>query len=153
MHIHDDSICYVALNIPSYMGGRANPWHQAGEKVGLRNPYQKSGQPKDINSPKNLNQQLSFHKQDPADGKLEFVSFTNTFQQGIAKKGNKLIQDEGPIEFKFKEPNQQAADSFTYLNIDGEFYKLKNPDTVTLQLAKDALPEGRLKILVRKIDE
>jgi diacylglycerol kinase (ATP) len=39
MHIHDDSICYVALNIPSYMGGRANPWHQAGEKVGLRNPY------------------------------------------------------------------------------------------------------------------
>jgi hypothetical protein len=26
MHIKKDAICLVGTNIPSYMGGRANPW-------------------------------------------------------------------------------------------------------------------------------
>ena len=48
---------------------------------------------------------------------------------GILRKGWRIAQDEGPIEFKFK---QYEGDSFTYMNVDGEFYKLKNPDTVTI---------------------
>jgi hypothetical protein len=39
------------------------------------------------------------------------------------------------------------------MNIDGEFYKIKNPDTVTIQLAKEALPTGSLKILVRRSED
>lgn len=70
----------------------------------------------------------------------------------IVKKGYRMIQDEGPIEFKFKDSNIADGDSFTYLNIDGEFYKMKNPDTVKLQLAKDVLPNGQLRILVRRSD-
>jgi hypothetical protein len=68
----------------------------------------------------------------------------------ILKKGWRLAQDEGPIEFKFRETQN---DSFTYMNVDGEFYKLKNPDTVTIRLAKDSLPTGSLKILVRRSED
>jgi hypothetical protein len=39
------------------------------------------------------------------------------------------------------------------MNVDGEFYKLKNPDTVTISLATDALPSGSLKILVRRSED
>jgi hypothetical protein len=68
----------------------------------------------------------------------------------ILKKGWRLAQDEGPIEFKFRETQN---DSFTYMNVDGEFYKLKNPETVTIRLAKDSLPTGSLKILVRRSED
>lgn len=40
-HIRKDAIAYVGINIPSYMGGRADPWSQA-TKIGLMNPYQKN---------------------------------------------------------------------------------------------------------------
>ncbi len=63
-----------------------------------------------------------------------------------------MAQDEGPIEFKFKDSNIANGDSFTYLNVDGEYYKMKNPDTVKVQLAKDILPKGQLRILVRRSD-
>ena len=42
---------------------------------------------------------------------------------------------------------------FTYLQIDGEFYKLKNIESITFQLAKEALPQGTLKILKRNTEE
>lgn len=38
MHIKKDSVALVGTNIPSYMGGRADPWSQA-TKIGLLNPY------------------------------------------------------------------------------------------------------------------
>lgn len=79
-----------------------------------------------------MKKQHNFVKQDPADGLLEIVSFSKYFSMGITKKGYRMIQDEGPIEFKFKDSNIANGDSFTYLNIDGEFYKMKNPDTVKI---------------------
>jgi hypothetical protein len=45
------------------------------------------------------------------------------------RRGWRLAQEEGPIEFKFR---RYENDNFTYMNIDGEFYKIKNPDTVTI---------------------
>lgn len=41
----------------------------------------------------------------------------------------------------------KEGDFYTYLQVDGEFYKAKNIDTVTLQLAKECLQDGKLKIL------
>lgn len=70
------------------------------------------------------------------------MSFSKIISMAITKKGYRVIQDKGPIEFKFKDSNIEGGDSFTYLNIDGEFLKMKNPDTVTLLLAKDVLPNG-----------
>lgn len=52
MHIKKDAIVIVGTNIPSYMGGRADPWSQA-TKIGVLNPYQKD-QPKELNSKKSL---------------------------------------------------------------------------------------------------
>ena len=131
------------------MGGRAVPWPASADQVGLKNPYNKSAA-KSSNSQKNLIKQFNFQQQDPSDNKLEFIAFTYALAMAILKKGWRLAQDEGPIEFKFRETQN---DSFTYMNVDGEFYKLKNPETVTIRLAKDSLPTGSLKILVRRSED
>ena len=41
------------------------------------------------------------------------------------------------------------VDFFSYMNIDGEYYKMRNPDMVTVQLAKKCSSTGRLKLLAR----
>lgn len=107
-HIKGKPISYVALNIPSYMGGRAVPWVQAAGKVGLWNPFGKLS--KQQNQPKAMEKQLGFGKQDAGDGVLELLSFRTMFEMSIMKKGNKLIQDSGPIEFKFK-PRVRLSDT------------------------------------------
>ncbi len=38
MHMKKGAIVYAGINIPSYMGGRADPWKQA-TKIGVQNPY------------------------------------------------------------------------------------------------------------------
>jgi len=43
----------------------------------------------------------------------------------------------------------KEEDVFTYVQIDGEFYKAKNVDSITLQLSKESLQDGKLKILER----
>lgn len=60
-YIKGKPVTYVAINIPSYMGGRANPWANAVGKVGLYNPFSKTA-PKSQNQPKNLEKQLNFGK-------------------------------------------------------------------------------------------
>ena len=35
------------------------------------------------------------------------------------------------------------------MHIDGEFFKLLNPDMITIQLARECVQDGKLKILVR----
>lgn len=50
-----------------------------------------------------MEKQLGFHKQDPSDGILEFLTFRSMPELSIFKKGHKVAQDEGPVEFKFKE--------------------------------------------------
>jgi len=64
-----------------------------------------------------------------------------------------MIQEKGPIEFKFRESTTEGGDSYTYLNIDGEFYKMKNPDSLVIELAEEILPKGQLRILVRRSDD
>ena len=60
------------------------------------------------------------------------------------------MQDKGPIEWRFKD---QGKDVYTYVHIDGEFYKLKNAESITFTLATDALPNGQLKLLARNKEE
>ena len=148
IHINQHAVSWLALNIPSFMGGRANPWPLS-DDIGLKNPYSKSSV-KGVNSQKNLAKQFNFQQQDPSDNKLEFISFNFSYEMAFLRRGWRLAQEEGPIEFKFRRFDN---DNFTYMNIDGEFYKIKNPDTVTIQLAKEALPTGSLKILVRRSED
>ena len=37
--LQGNPICIVSTNIPSTMGGRANPWANAGQSVAISNPY------------------------------------------------------------------------------------------------------------------
>ena len=103
-----------------------------------------------VNSQKNLAKQFNFTNQDASDGKLEFISFTQQYQIAFLRRGYRVAQDEGPIEFKFR---QTENDSLSYMNIDGEFYKLKNTDNVTISLAKEILPTGSLRVLIRRSDD
>jgi len=52
IHINQHAVSCLALNIPSFMGGRANPWPLS-DDIGLKNPYSKSSA-KGLNSQRNL---------------------------------------------------------------------------------------------------
>jgi diacylglycerol kinase (ATP) len=97
----------LALNINSFMGGVTDIWKKAKENESIRlknNPTEPSH----------------------SDGKLEFVSFSDSGKIGLEKTlGNldvgfaeRIIQGEGPFYIKFREyPND--ADHRTFLQIDG----------------------------------
>ncbi len=53
MHIKGNPISILALNITSFMGGRAVPWPRSDGRLGLYNPYQK-GAASDHNNSKKL---------------------------------------------------------------------------------------------------
>ncbi len=44
----------------------------------------------------------------------------------------------------------QEGDFFTFCNIDGEYFKFRNPDVITIKLT-DKVPKGKLRILVRDV--
>lgn len=46
---------------------------------------------------------------------------------GMSKR---LGQEKGPFEIKFKDFDH---DSNTYINVDGEYYMLRNPDLLTIK--------------------
>lgn len=55
------------------------------------------------------------------DGKLEFATFDSLLLY-ILNRSNSIAQDGGPFEITFIEDQEIV----TYMNIDGEFYKLFN---------------------------
>lgn len=56
----------------------------------------------------------------------------------------RVAQEQGPFTIQFlNEPNL-----VTYLNIDGEYFKLVNPDRIIVKLCS-ALEDGKLKALMR----
>lgn len=59
LHIKGKPVSYTAVNITSYMGGRANLWVNAKGRVGLQNPYSQDA-PSGINKPKQMEKQLGF---------------------------------------------------------------------------------------------
>lgn len=122
LHIKGKPVTFCAMNIPSMMGGRANPWIQAAGRMAINNPYTQNP-PKDYNTPKKMEKQLNFTKQDPTDGVLEFVTFRNMFEMTFLKRGQRLIQDEGPIEFKFKERVSLYSDHLCF-TIGGRHFHL-----------------------------
>jgi hypothetical protein len=59
------------------------------------------------------------------DGILELSSFSSIINMGIGKS-KRVAQSEGPLVFNFRNRSQ------TYINIDGEFLKLINPERITI---------------------
>ena len=149
--LQGNPICIVSTNIPSTMGGRANPWANAGESVAISNPYRT----KENHIPK-------FEPQSFSDGKLEFNAIYKVLSlvMGIS---HKVAQDSGPLLLEFKDfvsqilifsidlinGVQKNRDLVTYMNIDGEYFKVKNPSKISVHLATEAIPNGKIRILTR----
>ena len=83
----------MATNISNIMGGRAKLWEDSGKRVGINDPYGKSF--KRENKPKFKH--LSYN-----DDILEFNSFNFVIDIGLGKS-NKLAQEKGPLEIKYRE--------------------------------------------------
>lgn len=66
----------------------------------------------------------------------------------ILDKSRRLAQAAGPFEFKFADDEETQQDFIHFLQIDGEFMKVKNLASLTFRLAKN-LPEGSLNMLQR----
>ena len=114
----------MGLNIRSFMGGRNDLWAKSKNKVGLNTENGKKVNK--TNGPDFINTSCS-------DGMMEFYSFQYTIDigLGICKR---IAQEKGPITFKFKkQDDMKLQDYFTYMQIDGEVYKLKNPDRIKLK--------------------
>ncbi|CDW73512.1 diacylglycerol [Stylonychia lemnae] len=137
--LEGNPISIISTNINSMMGGRRNVWNESRNHIGLKNPYQTQKAPK-----KPL---VQFNNQHFDDDVLEFNSF-NTILQMVLTGGYRISQDRGPIQFKFKDLKK---DFYAYLNVDGEYYKMRNPDTATVSLATDCTKSGKLRLLARKV--
>lgn len=90
MYLKGSPPLILGINIPSYMGGRAMPWRQADGNMGLQNPYMKNA-PSGYNSDKKLQKQLGLQKEDPSDGKLEWLTFSNAVNYALLKRGQRLL--------------------------------------------------------------
>jgi len=87
LRLKGSPVTFVAMNIPSIMGGRANPWRQAAGKVSVQNPYSRSAPSK---SSREMEKQLGFREQNASDGVLEILSFASTLEMGVFKRGSRV---------------------------------------------------------------
>ena len=60
----------------------------------------------------------------------------------------RLGQASGPFELKFSDEENVKQDFVHFIQIDGEFFKVKNLSSITFRLAQN-LPEGSLTMLER----
>eukprot|EP00411_Alexandrium_monilatum_P117566 CAMPEP_0175656504 /NCGR_PEP_ID=MMETSP0097-20121207/12442_1 /TAXON_ID=311494 /ORGANISM="Alexandrium monilatum, Strain CCMP3105" /LENGTH=448 /DNA_ID=CAMNT_0016962577 /DNA_START=195 /DNA_END=1541 /DNA_ORIENTATION=+ len=105
------------LNIDSIAGGKARRLWDASYRLGVRAP---------------LDPDLLERGQDPGDGKLEVITLRRLLRLVMPTNnilaGRRVFQG-APIHVQFR----SKKDLVTFLQVDGESYKLENPDTLTIQ--------------------
>ena len=105
----------VAMNINYYMGGVPDIWRHA---------YR--------NGANLIDKGKQYRENSHSDGIIEFISFENEWSLGyeryIRGRARRMAQGTGPFRFEF-EPNC----AFTYLNFDGEYYKVVKPKEVIVR--------------------
>ena len=137
--LKDNPVDMICQNINFYMGGTRNIWsnssHIAIKIIDLEGD--------DYKKYKNeiLNQYNSEQRYD--DKIIEFFTYGSglklameRFTSGFAQK---LYQGNGPFILKFKsEPNDEETEYLNkiYLNIDGEFFHLIQPESLIIRLNK-----------------
>ena len=147
--LKDNPVDMICQNINFYMGGTRNIWsnssHIAIKIIDLEGD--------DYKKYKNeiLNQYNSEQKYD--DKIIEFFTYGSglklameRFTSGFAQK---LYQGKGPFILKFKsEPNDEETEYLNkvYLNVDGEFYHLKQPESLIIRL-NNKICNGQINFL------
>ncbi|CDW72988.1 diacylglycerol [Stylonychia lemnae] len=132
--LEGNPVSLVCTNISSMMGGKANVWQSGhGKATGLAD-----------NQGRSLTQeQLKLNDaQSHDDDILEFETIASTIHLGLGK-GQRIAQEKGIFNIHFREP-AEGKYLTTYIQIDGEFYRLENPEKIQIKLS-DSL--GHLKLL------
>lgn len=131
--------CIVALNINSYMGG-CDPWSNCAGKIAI------SGSQGEL-----IRDQ--FTQQNFGDGKMEFVCYSSPLALGAERmlpgQAKRVAQGNGPYVINFNKVDMQGRPITTYINIDGEYYQLKSPQSITLYPTRK-LKNGKVKVLVKR---
>lgn len=105
------------LNIDSIAGGKARKLWDTSYRLGVNEP---------------LDPDLLERGQDPGDCKLEVITLRRLLRLVLPTKdflaGRRVFQG-APIHLVFR----RTRDLLTYIQVDGESYKLLNPDTLTIE--------------------
>ena len=130
----------IVTNIPLFKGGRANPWADAEDKyISLRDAEGTAIKRKDMEN--------TFQEQSYSDGLLE-ISVSKSMTNLILDKSRRLGQAGGPFEIKLSDDDADETDRIHFVQIDGEYLKIKNLASITFRLAQD-IPDGSLNFLRR----
>ena len=110
--LNKDTSVVLALNIRTYGGGDNYVWEKSKSKPGSK-----------------------WIKQSANDGQIELLNFVGKLSLGLEQvkctqgRAKKMDQGSGPYQFNFKESNKKC-----YMQIDGEYFYLIKPKTITLEL-------------------
>eukprot|EP01066_Platyproteum_vivax_P011174 Platyproteum_vivax@DN5069_c0_g1_i1.p1 len=119
----------ICINIPSMFGG-CPVWESSRGRVG-----QKFVNNKKAKVPAYVKADCKQHE---GDGQLEFVTYQSSMGFGIEQLktgkglGRRLFKGPGPFKFTFK--TGSTDNLVTYCQIDGEFFQVTCPKTLTVQL-------------------
>ena len=147
--LKDNPVDMICQNINFYMGGTRNIWgnssHIAIKIADLQGDEYKKYK-KEI-----LKQYNSEQKYD--DKIIEFFTYGSGIKLALERfnggYAQKLYQGKGPFIFKFKsEPNYNEIEYLNkvYLNVDGEFFHLKQPESLIIRLNKK-ICDGQINFL------
>jgi hypothetical protein len=102
---------------------------------------------------------MEWKPQSFSDGILELTSCDTVAELGLGMM-KRVGQAEGELKLRFNDIIEDtpftigkdgidAADFYSYFQIDGEFFKAKNLTSLTLRLAK-SVEEGSIRVLCRR---
>lgn len=100
------------------------------------------------------NQQDNYDNQSFGDGKIEFLSFqssTDIAKMRMFKGGDfkRVFQGKGPFKLNFRQSDESNDHKpvVTYFQVDGEYFKLSNPDHLVIKQTP-FIPGGKIKVLL-----
>lgn len=137
-YLRGNPVSLYWTNIPTLMGGRWNVWRGGRNRSGItdKNGY---AIPSYV-----FDDKVAYN-----DGKLEFATFSSMFHL-IFQRSRRVMQAGGPFTFDFKnEDSMNLKETTTYVNIDGEFYKVTDIRQLTLEKYFKDKP---LRILINERD-
>jgi len=113
----NNPVSFYCLNLPDIMNENINLWAGGRTRTALQ-------------TEDGTRVEKEIFKTEPHsnDGKLEFATFDSLLLY-ILNRSNSLAQEGGPFEIEFN----NEEDNRTYVNIDGEFYKVFNIEKINIR--------------------
>lgn len=121
-HLVGNPESIMFLNVNSYAGGAAHFWSQDSE-LGI----EPEPRPEEVNV-----------EADPGDRRIEVVTLPNIVNIALdrAIPNARRVHSGGPYYMEFFQPPDHAEQLDAYCEVDGEFYHLVNPLSVTVRWSK-----------------